>query len=211
MKLERVNDLIFVYTNKGMFAGAYISLTKLNETDSLNYTKTDENCTQIDQKLIGKSSEEAFVLLNEDGIIISEFYDRMEPFREGLSAVKKREKWGYIDETGEVVIPIKYDKAWSFTEGTGIAQVLVQRNKNYYCCINKKGKELLHSQNGYFSLCVIKNYLIIKINWNEYVVYLYDKSTESCEKIGREYNDIRTNNKIIIGQIGHWYEQIAAF
>ena len=41
-------------------------------------------------------------------------------FIDGLAPVKKNGKWGYIDETGKVVIGFQYDYAWRFNEGYAV-------------------------------------------------------------------------------------------
>jgi len=38
-------------------------------------------------------------------------------FSNGVAAVKKNEKWGYINTDGDVVIPFEYDSALTFSEG----------------------------------------------------------------------------------------------
>ena len=35
----------------------------------------------------------------------------------GLARVEKNDKYGFIDKTGKVVIPLEYDDAWNFKEG----------------------------------------------------------------------------------------------
>jgi len=47
-------------------------------------------------------------------------YEDAQEFSEGLAAVKKDGKWGYIDETGKVVIPFQYDVAYVFNEGCAV-------------------------------------------------------------------------------------------
>ena len=44
-------------------------------------------------------------------------YEYLEPFKEGLAAVKKDEKWGYIDKNEKIIIPFQYDDASEFSEG----------------------------------------------------------------------------------------------
>lgn len=61
-------------------------------------------------------------------------FDEVWTFREGLAVVKKNNKWGYVDNTGTVKIPLIYDKAYGFING--VAWV-VQNGKNRY--INKNG------------------------------------------------------------------------
>jgi WG containing repeat len=51
-------------------------------------------------------------------------FDRIDQdFSEGLAAVSIHEKWGYIDPTGKVVIPLKFDQILSFHEGLGAASM----------------------------------------------------------------------------------------
>ena len=53
--------------------------------------------------------------------MIPEIYDEARCFIEGLAAVKKDGKWGFINVKGETVIPFIYDGAFSFING--LAQV----------------------------------------------------------------------------------------
>lgn len=52
--------------------------------------------------------------------IIAPQYEDAQVFCEGLAAVKKDGKWGYIDTTGQVVIPFQYDQAYHFNEGKAL-------------------------------------------------------------------------------------------
>ena len=56
-------------------------------------------------------------------------------FSDGLSAVFKDEKWGFIDGTGNYVIAPKYDEVSSFTNGAAIV-----KSSGKYMLINKKGE-----------------------------------------------------------------------
>ncbi|WP_442956284.1 WG repeat-containing protein [Paenibacillus sp. USHLN196] len=63
-------------------------------------------------------------------------------FNEGLVAVKKNGKWGYIDKSGKTIIKFQYYIADNFNEG--IARVYLDENttsSNRY--INKTGKIVL--------------------------------------------------------------------
>ena len=53
-------------------------------------------------------------------VAIKPKYDEAQSFSEGLAAVKKGSKWGYIDTKGEVVIPFEYDVAYVFNEGLAV-------------------------------------------------------------------------------------------
>ena len=55
-------------------------------------------------------------------------YDEVSNFHEGLSAVCKNDKWGYINSKGEEVIPCKYEYSCDFSEG--LACVYLTRDDN---------------------------------------------------------------------------------
>lgn len=58
-------------------------------------------------------------------------------FSEGLVKVKQGEKYGFINEKGEIVIAIKYDWANDFKDGTAT----IREGKQGYI-INSKGEKL---------------------------------------------------------------------
>ncbi len=53
-------------------------------------------------------------------VVIQPQYEDARQFNDGLAAVKKNGKWGYIDTDNKVVIPFQYDMAWNFAEGKAI-------------------------------------------------------------------------------------------
>ena len=66
---------------------------------------------------------------------VGEQYAAMQDFSEGLAAVKRAGKWGYIDSTGNLVIDIKYKDAGKFSEGLAVIKVdykcgFIDRNGN---------------------------------------------------------------------------------
>jgi hypothetical protein len=54
-----------------------------------------------------------------------------------MAAVNKKGAWGFIDVNGREVIPLKYDFATPFDQGT--AKVLKNNGKWYY--IDRTGRE----------------------------------------------------------------------
>lgn len=59
-------------------------------------------------------------------------------FSEGLLAVSKDGKWGYVDRRGREVIPLQYDSAAPFEEN-GIAEVICEGERGYRY-INTRGE-----------------------------------------------------------------------
>ena len=64
-------------------------------------------------------------------------YSNSKVFHEGLASVSLNGKWGYIDQTDKVIIPIKYDEASAFSEG--LATVRIGNKWGY---VDKVGKEI---------------------------------------------------------------------
>ena len=59
-----------------------------------------------------------FTFVNREGKIIASGFDDAYGFYEGYAAVKKNDKWGYIDKTGEVVIDFIFDKTTAVSDGS---------------------------------------------------------------------------------------------
>lgn len=81
-------------------------------------------------------------LVNLRGEIVSDAHWQLanfEPmdFPEGLQCVMKDGKWGYIDETGAIALPLMYDRAYSFENG--LAWVKIGNRCGY---IDHEGREV---------------------------------------------------------------------
>ncbi len=59
-----------------------------------------------------------------------------EGFSNGLAAVKTGDKWGYLDTSGKLAIPAKYDDATVFDGGYAVA-----KSGNKYVVLNARGEE----------------------------------------------------------------------
>lgn len=70
-------------------------------------------------------------------------YDELYPFSEGMAAVKKDDKFGFINTKGELVIPCQYQYAGQFKEG--LACVVKDEENNNISFIDAKG-EILHTE-----------------------------------------------------------------
>ncbi len=65
-------------------------------------------------------------------------YDRAESFSDGLAAVRFNSRWGFINEHGVLVIPIKYESVfYSFVDG----EAKVREGGDHYY-INKSGERI---------------------------------------------------------------------
>ena len=83
-----------------------------------------------------------FGLIDRNGTILTDSCFRClgeygSPFCEGVAAVSLDRKWGYIDETGQLALPLIYDRAYSFDNG--LAWVKIGNRCGY---IDHEGKEV---------------------------------------------------------------------
>ena len=63
----------------------------------------------------------------------------MRIFSEGLAAIKKNNKWGFIDKNGKLVIPLKYDDV-DYFRPNGLCAVTIKGKSGF---IDKFGKETI--------------------------------------------------------------------
>lgn len=99
------------------------------------------SCNKVDQIILTPftDGEKWGFIDSEKNIVLNTIYDDAFPFSEGLAAIKKDDKWGYINLKGEeVIIPLKYDFAGSFHNGYAIVR---QYGKWGY--IDMKGNEII--------------------------------------------------------------------
>lgn len=71
----------------------------------------------------------------------SKGYDDIDFYYNDLIAVKKNGKWGYIDESENLIIKNVFEHAKSFTKGIGIIKL-----RGKYKGINRKGKEIINGE-----------------------------------------------------------------
>ncbi|MBD2295687.1 WG repeat-containing protein [Anabaena sphaerica FACHB-251] len=62
-------------------------------------------------------------------------FDWVEPFSEGMAALKMGYKWGFIDKTGKLISRLQFDTAAPFSEGLALVSI-----KNKYRYIDKTGQ-----------------------------------------------------------------------
>jgi hypothetical protein len=74
--------------------------------------------------------------------ILSPKYDEIEKFSEGMAAVRILDKWGYIDENGNEVIPVQYESAFQFSDDLASVSTGIGNSFNSYF-IDKAGNQSL--------------------------------------------------------------------
>ncbi len=69
-------------------------------------------------------------------------YEYDKKYSEGLLGVKQNQKWGFIDSTTKVKIPLVYEEVRDFHEGMAAVTKADKDGDNFMVYINKSGKEL---------------------------------------------------------------------
>jgi hypothetical protein len=109
----------------------------------------------------------------EGNIVIdqNDKYSKVEPFSNGYAAVKKNNKWGYINKKGEIVIPFDFDVANPFSEN-GLASVVVNKKTGF---INAKGDVVipLIYENPYSAYSFYKGIANPRFDDNKGIRYIY--------------------------------------
>lgn len=108
--------------------------------------------------------------------IVAPIYDDARGFSpSGLAAVKKGDKWGYINKSGEVVIDFQYDRAYSFSEGKALVEIHKQESLEetlrYYYLItpDNKATPLKYTDIDYTNMEFMGS-----THWDMYDSYLYN-------------------------------------
>lgn len=83
-------------------------------------------------------------------------YDFVDEFKEGLAEVRiggvETGKHGFINEIGDLVVPVKYDRVWDFSEGLAVVMIKDKQGMEKEGIIDKTGKFVIPLQyNGFGS------------------------------------------------------------
>lgn len=99
-----------------------------------------------------------FGCINVNGeIVVPITFDRIEPFENGLAAVKRNNAWGVIDKAGDIILPCSYESAQIINGNRFIVS-----NGNMHGVVNGNGEMLIPM--NYESISVISKdtYIVSK-------------------------------------------------
>ena len=96
------------------------------------------------------SDKDAIVELTPEFIKNIEKYDILCIFSEGLAAVSKDNKWGYINTKGQEVIPTKIDAYCVGRFSEGLAFVAKEKDKEDFSIIDIKGNIIFEGKGFYY-------------------------------------------------------------
>ena len=116
-------------------------------------------------------------------------YNVVVNFFEGLAVVLLNGQWGFVNQQGQVVIPLKYSYAWSFRNGLAVVELNGQ-----YGVVDKTGKELLP--------CVY--------NENELPVKTLEEAIKLSNRIKKKYEQDPEGLELTIPEVDwkSWYERV---
>ena len=98
-------------------------------------------------------------------------YDDVCDMSEGMIAVKLNGKWGYINETGKLIIPFVYDEAGYFSDGLAAVAIGIA-----WGLIDKAGNDVIPIQYDYISLYATNGLYFAARNDEDFII----------DKTGRE-------------------------
>ncbi len=114
---------------------------------------------------------------------ISDYYEDVKEFQEGLAAVNKEGKWGYVNEWMTIIIPLKYQRASDFNEGLASVKL---NNESFLIDAEGNSKSEKYDSIGYIS-----KYIVIKKNNKLGLLTLKGKLKEApqFDRISAFYNN----------------------
>ena len=96
------------YYQKLKNLNAIIPVKKING----RYEKINDNDEYIGEEKWEEEDKSKYALWKDDELITKFTYDECGSENDGLIAVKRNGKWGYVNEKGKIIIPLKYDASW---------------------------------------------------------------------------------------------------
>ena len=148
---------------------------------------------------IGGSNKDAIVELTPEFTTAIEKYDQLGIFSEGYAAVRKGDKWGYINTKGEEVIPTNIDAYCVGRFSEGLAFVAYGMGDAEFSVIDKKGN-VVFKKNGFncdseFPESHEMPYFIngkIYVHTTESKEDVYDKLGNKLETVSLDYEKMQS-------------------
>jgi hypothetical protein len=104
-------------------------------------------CEELNQSNIWKvqkAGKVAFQRHKSDSIINNQWYDEASEYSHGFWAVKLNGKWGTVDTTGNIKIPLIFDSVLTLEDGFVFSEYGIGyfKYKGEWLCIDTAGKEV---------------------------------------------------------------------
>lgn len=175
-----------------------------NEVIALSYESANNF---INGKALVKMKAGSFALIDLTGKVLKSYpYEMVDDYGEGMLAFRKSNegKWGYMDESGKVMIEPKFTGTQSFIEGKAIVNVdnnygLIDTQGNYI--IKPNYNSLLYLGENRFALgkspdpenpYLFPKYAIADSSGQLYTGFIYNGVSSYKDGIASAYNDENT-------------------
>ncbi|HLW31904.1 MAG TPA: WG repeat-containing protein [Aequorivita sp.] len=158
-------------TGKELFYTNYGRIDRFYNDYAIVYTKPENG--EIKVGIIDKNGHEVVPA-------IYQWLEHVYNFSEGMAAMAQNRKYGFVDTTGKVVVPFKYDKVESFING--IAKVWV--GWRYVGYINRKGEEIIPADFEAMDQANLRRY------HNKYIIGLRDSIYHVFDYSGKEIDSL---------------------
>ena len=144
------------------------NLRKIETVIPIKQSKNSYKTNGEDADVWLEKNKTKYALWKDESLISDFTYDECGSENSGLLAVKKGGKWGYLDKTGKVIIPIKYDASWKeyFAD-------LGQSIQKEYCYAASEGYVTL-VKNNKWEMRTTDNKLVILPGIFEKILPVYD-------------------------------------
>ena len=104
--------------------------------------------------------EGKYAICKEDSLITEFLYDECGSCSDGLFAVCKDGKWGYVDSNGETIISMTYDASWEEYSKDGTTNANTSESYDKYC-YGASGGYIVLNKDNHWELRDIEGNLII--------------------------------------------------
>lgn len=172
------DSLHYNWVNK---SGQYVFDSPVKETPEDNSLAAIANFSEGNYIFYAKTDKDGYYryIADTDGRIIGR-YDQINGggFSQGLCAVKKDGKWGYVDTLGHMVINPIYDSASNFSDGA----TAITKKDSVVFFIDKTGKKLFEADSIETNIRCNRAFIIL--NGERFLV----------DKFGRKINKIKADS-----------------
>ncbi|BBE17850.1 hypothetical protein AQPE_2009 [Aquipluma nitroreducens] len=97
----------------------------------------------------------------------SKLYDNVISFSFGLAVVKSNKKYGFIDHSGEIIIPLIYDSANSFHEGLALVSA-----KDWKGFIDRNGNKIIDVGESNYTESFSEGLAVVSDYWGNFFGYI---------------------------------------
>lgn len=150
--------------------------------------------------------------IDTTGTPLTPDWDDAEEFSCGLALVKRDGLYGYIDCTGEVVIPLQFTSASSFVDGVALVRRGEERiaisttGETFYGCPFEKAGGTFRfgfiwvMQGGQYGLMNTAGELVVPCEWDEYVGMPFLFGDVTAMKKDGELGFVNRQGELVTGQ-----------